>query len=184
MIFRLPVCSTSYEEEVVHVTILQKPQLEDLLLWLILFSSVTPHKYQNAACNWYESSFVTSSGGNILRVFENNVECRVFKLKRHKLTGGWRKLYNAEQHKLCSFVYLSIYLSMALQPLWILACFFSFLIHTCSVGLLEWGISPSQCCYLYTEQHKHRIKAQRHPCLEWDSNPRSQCSSGRRRFIP
>jgi hypothetical protein len=26
-----------------------------------------------------------------------------------------------------------------------------------------------------------RINAQRHPCLEWDSNPRSQCSSRRRR---
>jgi hypothetical protein len=30
----------------------------------------------------------------------------------------------------------------------------------------------------------HRINAQRHLCLEWDSNPRSQCSSGRRLFIP
>jgi hypothetical protein len=29
----------------------------------------------------------------------------------------------------------------------------------------------------YTRQHKHRIKAHRHPCLEWDSNPRSQCLS-------
>jgi hypothetical protein len=24
----------------------------------------------------------------------------------------------------------------------------------------------------------------RHPCLEWDSNPRSQCSRGRRHFMP
>jgi hypothetical protein len=29
----------------------------------------------------------------------------------------------------------------------------------------------------------HRINVHRHPCLEWDSNPRSQCSSGRIRFM-
>jgi hypothetical protein len=40
------------------------------------------------------------------------------------------------------------------------------------MGLLEWGISPSQGRYLHTGQHKHRINAHRHPCLEWDSNPR------------
>jgi hypothetical protein len=36
----------------------------------------------------------------------------------------------------------------------------------------------------YTEQHKHRINAHRHPYLEWGSNPQPQCSSGRRRFMP
>jgi hypothetical protein len=30
----------------------------------------------------------------------------------------------------------------------------------------------------------HRINAHRHPCLEWDSNPRSQRSSERRQFMP
>jgi hypothetical protein len=38
-----------------------------------------------------------------------------------------------------------------------------------SVGLLGRRISPSQGPYL----------TQTHPCLEWESNPRSQCSSGR-----
>jgi hypothetical protein len=38
------------------------------------------------------------------------------------------------------------------------------------------GISPSQGHYL------HRINADRHQCLEWDSNPQSQCSSGRRQY--
>jgi hypothetical protein len=28
-------------------------------------------------------------------------------------------------------------------------------------------ISPSQGRYLHTEQHKHRIRAHRYPCLEW-----------------
>jgi hypothetical protein len=36
----------------------------------------------------------------------------------------------------------------------------------------------------YTGQHKHRTKADRHPCLQWDSNPRSQYLSGRRHLIP
>jgi hypothetical protein len=53
--------------------------------------------------------------------------------------------------------------------------FFSFLIRTQSVGLMGRGISPSQGRYLPTEQHRHRINAHRHLCLEWDSNPRSQC---------
>jgi hypothetical protein len=59
--------------------------------------------------------------------------------------------------------------------------FFSFVIFfTQTVGLLEWVSSPSQGHYLHTEHHKHRINAHRHPCLEWNSNPRSQRSSKRR----
>jgi hypothetical protein len=47
-----------------------------------------------------------------------------------------------------------------------------------SVGLLGLGIGLSQGRYLTQTQNKHR-----HPCLERDSNPRSQCSSGRRHFM-
>jgi hypothetical protein len=43
--------------------------------------------------------------------------------------------------------------------------FFSFLIYTQSVGLLGRGISPRKAA-IYTQN------AHRHPCLEWDSNPR------------
>jgi hypothetical protein len=75
----------------------------------------------------------------------------------------------------------SIYGSTALVDL---GRFFSFLIYTQSVGLLGLGISPSQGRYLHTEQHKHRINTHTHPCLEWNSNPWSQSSSGWRRFIP
>jgi hypothetical protein len=77
--------------------------------------------------------------------------------------------------------HLSVYGSTGLVDL---GRFFSFLIHTHLVGLFGRGIGPSQGRYLHTEQHKHRINAHRHTCLEWDSNPRSQCSSGRRQFIP
>jgi hypothetical protein len=48
-----------------------------------------------------------------------------------------------------------------------------------STELLGRGISPSQGRYL----HKHRINADKHPCLEWDSNPRSQRSREQRHFI-
>jgi hypothetical protein len=56
--------------------------------------------------------------------------------------------------------------------------------HTQSVGLFGRGISPSQGRYLPTEQHKSRINVHRHPCLEWDSNSRSQRQSERRQFMP
>jgi hypothetical protein len=81
--------------------------------------------------------------------------------------------------------YLSIYLSKALQSFvrpWPLFC--DIILYTQSVGLLGREISPSQGLYLYTEQHKHRINAHRHPHLECDSNSRPQCSSGRRLFLP
>jgi hypothetical protein len=53
--------------------------------------------------------------------------------------------------------------------------FFSFVIFfTQTVGRLGRRNSPSQGRYLHTEQHKHRINVRRHPCLEWDSNSRSQ----------
>jgi hypothetical protein len=70
----------------------------------------------------------------------------------------------------------SIYASTALC--WALAAFsvsWSFYTVGRTLGL---GISPSQGRYLHTGQHKHRIKALRHPCHKWDSNPRSQCLSG------
>jgi hypothetical protein len=46
------------------------------------------------------------------------------------------------------------------------------------------GGSASRKAATYTWQHKHRINAHRDTCLEWDSNPLSQCSSRRRRFMP
>jgi hypothetical protein len=86
--------------------------------------------------------------------------------------------------------YLSIYLSISLSIYgstalcWTLAVFSFSWFFTQSVGLLGRGISPSHGCYLHTEQHKHNKCTHRHPCLEWDSKPRSQLSSERRQFIP
>jgi hypothetical protein len=87
--------------------------------------------------------------------------------------------YNMTMKLMSLNVYLSIY-----SPLLDLGRCFSFLIIY-TVGRIPWtGISPSQGLYIHTQQHKHRINAHKHPCLEWDSNPRFQCSSGRRQFMP
>jgi hypothetical protein len=53
-----------------------------------------------------------------------------------------------------------------------------------TVGLLGRVISPSQSRYINTGQHKHRINAHRHPCLQWDLKPQSQRPSERRQFMP
>jgi hypothetical protein len=49
-------------------------------------------------------------------------------------------------------------------------------------GSLDGG-SARRKAATYIWQHKHRINVRRHTCLERDSNLRSQCSSGRRRFL-
>jgi hypothetical protein len=86
--------------------------------------------------------------------------------------------------RLCCLTSDSFFLSLLLYSLLDLGRFFTFLIpHT--VGRTPWtGISQSQGRYLHTEQHKHRINAHRHPCLEWDLNPPSRCSSERGQFMP
>jgi hypothetical protein len=50
-----------------------------------------------------------------------------------------------------------------------------------TVGRTPWtGDQSIGGRFVHTEQHKHRINAHRRPCLEWDSDLRSQYSSGRR----
>jgi hypothetical protein len=54
--------------------------------------------------------------------------------------------------------------------------FISFILNISqTVELLGRGIGPSQGRYLNTGQHKHRKTYThiKHPCTEWDSNPRS-----------
>jgi hypothetical protein len=75
------------------------------------------------------------------------------------------------------FIHLFIFLLFPLEHTASVKHFVSlqFLNLKQSVGLLERVISPSQGRCLHTGQHKHRINADRHQCLEWDSTPRSQC---------
>jgi hypothetical protein len=75
-----------------------------------------------------------------------------------------------------------LWLCSPFVALWSL--FSSLIFLTQSVGHLGRAISPSQGRCLHTGQQKHGINANRHPCLEWNSNPRSQCLSGRRQLMP
>jgi hypothetical protein len=75
-------------------------------------------------------------------------------------------------------------LSLWLYSLSNFGCIVGFLIFLHSRRDSGRKISPSQGRYLHIEQHKHRINAYRNSRIEWDSNPRSQCSSGRSLIIP
>jgi hypothetical protein len=79
-----------------------------------------------------------------------------------------RRLHYVKCRTLMQTTYLPTYLPAYLwlySPLLDLGHIFSFLILY-TVGRTPWtGIS--------IEQHKHRINAHRHPCLEWNSKPRS-----------
>jgi hypothetical protein len=80
-------------------------------------------------------------------------------------------------------IHLSIYLSICLSiylfysHFGALAAFSVSWSFTQSVGILGRGISPSQGRCQHTEDHKHRINADKHPCVKWDSNLRPQCFS-------
>jgi hypothetical protein len=80
---------------------------------------------------------------------------------------------------------ISIYISILVALNWSLGYSWNalFLILRESVGLLGRGINR-HTAPTYIEQHKHRINADKHPCLMWDSNPRSQHLSNRRHFMP
>jgi hypothetical protein len=88
----------------------------------------------------------------------------------------------------------NIFFSLALQPQfgpwpsWNSPFNFGFLDLRQSVGLLGRVISSSQGLYLYanTEKctHTHTHTNTKHPCLEWDSNPRSRLPTERRQFMP
>jgi hypothetical protein len=79
-------------------------------------------------------------------------------------------------------IYLPMYLSIYLAPTWSIG-------HPCNISFQfsflssQWhsldGRSAHRKTATYTEQYKHRINAHKHPCLEKDSNPRSQSSSER-----
>jgi hypothetical protein len=68
-----------------------------------------------------------------------------------------------------------LYLSVALQPFvgpWSPMKFLNLFAQ--SVGFLGRGINPSQGCYLHRTIQTQNKRTHTHPCLEWDSNPRSQ----------
>jgi hypothetical protein len=91
--------------------------------------------------------------------------------------------HNTMFHKNSFLLSLSLFPvapTWSLEHPWNASFLFSFLILRQSVGLLGRGINPSQGRYLY----KHRINTDKHPCLQWESNPWSHRLSGRRQFMP
>jgi hypothetical protein len=93
------------------------------------------------------------------------------------------RLYDTEDKVQLWSVYLSIYASMGLQPFiapWPLFQFLH-LLHS-RYDSLDGGSARRKVATC--TQNTNRIKAHRHSCLEWDSNPKLQRSSGRRRFMP
>jgi hypothetical protein len=78
-------------------------------------------------------------------------------------------------------IIIIIIIIIALQPFVQRWQFFQYLDpiqYTQSVWLLGRVISPPLVRNLRTGQHKQSRRTQGHPCSEWDSNPRSQCSNG------
>jgi hypothetical protein len=53
---------------------------------------------------------------------------------------------------------------------------FGMFVRRCLVDSLDWGYRKVST---YAGQHIHWKNADMHPCLEWNSNPRSKCLSGR-----
>jgi hypothetical protein len=82
-------------------------------------------------------------------------------------------------------VCLSICLSLDLQPFADLVRLLSFLIFY-TAGRTPWtGDQPvARPLPAHNGLQKHRINGHRHSCLKYDSNPRTQFSSGRRQFTP
>jgi hypothetical protein len=79
-----------------------------------------------------------------------------------------------------SFLKASVFFSVTLQSLKYLGCltYRRFLeLFRYLVGLLGRVISPSQGLYLHRTT-QHRKTRDKHPWLEWDSNPRSQQPTG------
>jgi hypothetical protein len=108
----------------------------------------------------------------------SNFKCDdlIFGPKRKKVTGGWRKLHNDELHGCV----LLILFSLALQPsagycLLVTRCFLiTYNDAPQSVGIFldEWAVRRRNR-YLTTHT------TDKHPCSQWNSNPRSQQASGR-----
>jgi hypothetical protein len=154
--------------------------------WVVSFTSWTSQRRKSLGIHW-RGGWVGPRVG-VKAVGKRQISCPFLESNYvnyehcYVCTGCFNSSFTSIYPSVCLSVFLCIYLFTVL--LLNLGRFFSVLIHTQSVRLLERGISPSQGRYLHKEQHKHRINAYRYPCLEWDSNPRSQCSSGRKRFMP
>jgi hypothetical protein len=102
---------------------------------------------------------------------------------------GHHQAYKTIDKNYCSvfmLLYLITHFFFLLLPLWCIGLISQFLDHSQTVGLLGRVISSSQGLYQNTGQHEHRKMHThiKHPCPEWDSNPRSRPPSERRQCMP
>jgi hypothetical protein len=102
-------------------------------------------------------------------------------------TLGWMlgdKLWGWDHVQVLPPQCFTLFLSLALT-FWSIELISQFLDYLETVELLGRVISSSQGLYLNTGQHKHRKTHThiKHPCPEWDSNPRSQLSSEQRQYM-
>jgi hypothetical protein len=102
----------------------------------------------------------------------------------NKTAGRWHgksQFRNISWYKMAQLFHSFINGSTALC--WALAAFFFFsFVMLYTVGRTP--LTGDQPIARPLPTHKYTINAYRHPCLQWDSNPGPQCSSGRRQFMP
>jgi hypothetical protein len=121
--------------------------------------------------------------GNIKMELRGNHYSGYVQLTQHRLQ--WQVLAGTVmRHQ--EFVFLWLYSpSQALAASMKLSVSLQLLDLGQSVGLLGQVISSSQGLYLYmnTEKRTHNTNT-KHPCPEWDTNPRSRRPRERRHFMP
>jgi hypothetical protein len=107
---------------------------------------------------------------NIIRLSQR-IYKKEFRVKLMKFT------FLLHRFLVCLSIYLRLYSPCGPWPL------FQFL-NLYTAGRTPWtGHQPVARPLPTYRTTQYRINAHGHPCLEWDSNTRSQCSSGRGRFM-
>jgi hypothetical protein len=90
----LKMCGSDKNHIIIALQIKVRSRLNLIRIYITIILPVVLH-----GC---ETWSLTVREERRLRVFENRVLRRIFEPKRDEETGGWRKLYNEELHKLYS----------------------------------------------------------------------------------
>jgi hypothetical protein len=116
---------------------------------------------------------------NLIQLFSTN--SNTFRMSADTVPFSWNR----------HWLHLSLFFPLALSPNsgpgvppYNFPFHFSLLDLRQSVGLLGRMISLSQGLYLYTNTEKRTYTNTKHPCLQWDSNPRTRLPSERRQYMP
>jgi hypothetical protein len=107
----------------------------------------------------------------------------------------FRYVCTIEQYAFGFYLFITNALSLSLSPVFLVAptwrighpwnSFVSLqFLNIKTADMASWTGDLSFTRPLPTQDNTNRINAHRHPCLEWNSNPRPQRSSDRRQFMP